>query len=117
MDFNIRSNSRIALDLGLESVISNSEKYGSSIISIDVRVDSSDIYLSIVDDGDGMSQEALDRYGTPFNNQRSKQGGSGLGVYFALQLIKDAGWDWAVESELNLGTTIHIIIPKNTIVS
>ena len=115
-DFNISANSKIALDLGLESVISNAEKYGSSIISINVRVDSSDIYLSIVDDGDGMSQEALDRYGTPFNNQRSKQGGSGLGVYFALQLIKDAGWDWAVESELNLGTTIHIIIPKNTIV-
>ena len=116
VDFNISANSRIALDLGLESVISNSEKYGSSNINIYVREDSDDIYISVVDDGDGMDQQALERYGTPFNTLRSKQGGSGLGVYFSLQLIKDAGWDWAVESEQNLGTTVHVIIPKNTIV-
>jgi len=97
-------------------VISNSEKYGSSNINIHVREDSDDIYISVVDDGDGMDQQALERYGTPFNTVRSKQGGSGLGVYFSLQLIKDAGWDWAVESEQNLGTTVHVIIPKNTIV-
>jgi signal transduction histidine kinase len=116
VDFNISANARIALDLGLESVISNSEKYGSSTITIQVREDEDDIYISVVDDGDGMNQQALERYGTPFNTASSKEGGSGLGVYFSLQLIKDAGWDWAVESELKLGTTVHIIIPKKTIV-
>ena len=116
VDFNISANARIALDLGLESVISNSEKYGSNNINVYVREDSDDIYISVVDDGDGMNQEALERYGTPFNTNSSKEGGSGLGVYFSLQLIKDAGWDWAVESEQNLGTTVHVIIPKRTIV-
>ena len=116
VDFNISANARIALDLGLESVISNSEKYGSNNINVYVREDSDDIYISVVDDGDGMNQEALERYGTPFNTTSSKEGGSGLGVYFSLQLIKDAGWDWAVESEENLGTTVHVIIPKRTIV-
>ena len=116
VDFNISANARIALDLGLESVISNSEKYGSNNINVYVREDSDDIYISVVDDGDGMNQEALERYGTPFNTTSSKEGGSGLGVYFSLQLIKDAGWDWAVESEQNLGTTVHVIIPKRTIV-
>ena len=116
VDFNISANARIALDLGLESVISNSEKYGSNNININIREDSDDIYISVVDDGDGMNQEALERYGTPFNTTSSKEGGSGLGVYFSLQLIKDAGWDWAVESEQNLGTTVHVIIPKRTIV-
>lgn len=116
VDFNISANARIALDLGLESVISNSEKYGSNNINVYVREDSDDIYISVVDDGDGMDEEALERYGTPFNTTSSKEGGSGLGVYFSLQLIKDAGWDWAVESEQNLGTTVHVIIPKRTIV-
>ena len=116
VDFNISVNARIALDLGLESVISNSEKYGSSNININIREDSDDIYISVVDDGVGMDEQALERYGTPFNTTRSKEGGSGLGVYFSLRLIKDAGWDWAVESEPNLGTTVHIIIPKKTIV-
>jgi len=116
VDFNISANARIALDLGLESVISNSEKYGSNNIKVYVREDSDDIYISVVDDGVGMDKQALERYGTPFNTTSSKEGGSGLGVYFALQLIKDAGWDWAVESEENLGTTVHVIIPKRTIV-
>ena len=116
VDFNISVNARIALDLGLESVISNSEKYGSSNININIREDSDDIYISVVDDGVGMDEQALERYGTPFNTTSSKEGGSGLGVYFSLRLIKDAGWDWAVESEPNLGTTVHIIIPKKTIV-
>ena len=116
VDFNISVNARIALDLGLESMISNSEKYGSSNININIREDSDDIYISVVDDGVGMDEQALKRYGTPFNTTSSKEGGSGLGVYFSLRLIKDAGWDWAVESEPNLGTTVHIIIPKKTIV-
>ena len=107
VDFNISANSRIALDLGLESVISNSEKYGSSNINIYVREDSDDIYISVVDDGDGMDQQALERYGTPFNTVRSKQGGSGLGVYFSLTPLRLGQ---------NLGTTVHVIIPKNTIV-
>ena len=56
-----------------------------------------------------MDEQALERYGTPFNTTSSKV----LGVYFSLRLIKDAG---SVESEPNLGTTVHIIIPKTSII-
>ena len=116
IDFNLSSNDKIALDLALESVISNSEKYGASLIQISLGTTDKEVLLSISDDGEGMDKETLERYGTPFNSAKSKNGGSGLGVYFALQLVKEAGWQWSVESELGKGTTVTIGIPKQLLV-
>lgn len=115
-DFNLSSNDKIALDLALESVISNSEKYGASLIQISLGTNDKEVLLTISDDGEGMDEETLERYGTPFNTTKSKNGGSGLGVYFALQLVKEAGWQWSVESELGKGTTVTIAIQKQLLV-
>ena len=116
IDFNLGSNDKIALDLALESVISNSEKYGASQIQITLRDNENEVSISVIDNGEGMNSETLERYGTPFNSSQSKKGGSGLGVYFALQLVKDAGWQWSVESSLGNGTTVTFSIPKQLLV-
>lgn len=116
IDFNLSSNDKIALNLALESVISNSEKYGASLIQISLETKDKEVLLTISDDGEGMDEETLERYGTPFNSAKSKNGGSGLGVYFALQLVKEAGWQWSVESELGKGTTVTIGIPKQLLI-
>ncbi len=116
IDFNLSSNDKIALDLALESVISNSEKYGASHIQITLRDNENEVSISVIDNGEGMNSETLERYGTPFNSSQSKKGGSGLGVYFALQLVKDAGWQWSAESSLGKGTTVTFSIPKQLLV-
>lgn len=112
IDFNLSSNDIIALDLALESIISNSEKYGASQIQIALDTHDNEVSITISDDGEGMDDVTLERYGTPFNSSKSKNGGSGLGVYFALQLVKEAGWQWSVDSEHGKGTTVTIRIPK-----
>lgn len=116
IDFNLGANDTIALDLALESIISNSEKYGASLVQVSLQANDKEISIQISDDGEGMDAETLKQYGTPFNSTKSKEGGTGLGVYFALQLIKEAGWRWSVESELRKGTSVTINIPKGRLV-
>lgn len=116
IDFNLTANEKTALDLALESLVSNAEKYGASKIQITLEKRDQEAVVSVIDDGDGMDALSKERYGTPFNTSKSKNGGSGLGVYFALQLIKDAGWDWSLESELGKGTTVAISIPLQLLV-
>ena len=116
IDFNLTANEKTALDLALESLVSNAEKYGASKIQITLEKRDQEAVVSVIDDGDGMDALSIERYGTPFNTSKSKNGGSGLGVYFALQLIKDAGWDWSLESELGKGTTVAISIPLQLLV-
>lgn len=113
--FKIPTTNAIAMDLALESCISNSEKYGAKKIEIRSSENTHSFLISVIDDGEGMDMKTKSLYGTPFNNRSSRKGGSGLGVYFSLQLILNAGWDWSVESAKGEGTTITFNIPKSSI--
>jgi signal transduction histidine kinase len=106
---------KMALDLTLDALVSNSEKYGASEIIIELVERSDDFILSVKDDGEGMDELSLERYGTPFNTSNSRQGGSGIGVYFALQLIENGGWKWTVNSIFGVGTTVSLLIPKSSV--
>lgn len=116
VDFNFGTNDRIALDLALESVISNSEKYGATEIQLILNNNKEEVTIEVIDNGEGMNETTLMRYGTPFNNSDSKEGGSGLGVYFSLQLILGCGWNWSVNSTKGEGTSVLFSIPKATLV-
>lgn len=104
------SSEATALMLGLDSVLGNAFKYGGKNVVVSSNVFSKDseviISLSITDDGMGMSPEELELYGTPFNTQSKKAGGSGLGVYFTHNLIKQLGWSIDAQSTEGVGTTI-----------
>ena len=104
------SSEATALMLGLDSVLGNAFKYGGKnvVVSCNVFSKGSDVIISfsIADDGIGMSPEELELYGTPFNTQSKKAGGSGLGVYFTHNLIKQLGWTIDAQSTAGVGTTI-----------
>ena len=114
--FEVPSTMKMALDLTLDTLVSNSEKYGASEIIIELIEQSNDYVLSVKDNGEGMDQLSLGRYGSPFNTVNSKQGGSGIGVYFAFQLIENEDWRWTAESTLGIGTTVSIFIPKKGVI-
>ena len=104
------SSEATALMLGLDSVLGNAFKYGGKNVIVSSNVFSKGaeviISLSIADDGIGMTPEELKLYGTPFNTQSKKAGGSGLGVYFTHNLIKQLGWSIDAQSTAGEGTTI-----------
>jgi len=115
VDFNLSTTNAIALQLCLESLISNSVKYGSTQTRVLIHSSATDFKIKVIDNGQGMSPLQIKNYGTPFNTNESA-GGTGLGVYLTLQLLKEKGWDWSLESELNLGTQASLILPRNKLI-
>lgn len=121
--YNLELNSAesTALLLALDSLIGNAFKYGHGEVNIsgEYMEDSSEstVIIYVQDNGDGMSQEQLKNYGTPFNSKLSKAGGTGLGVYFTKGLLEQLGWKLDATSEVGKGTTVSItlIFSKNRI--
>jgi signal transduction histidine kinase len=66
--------------------------------------------IEVGDTGQGMSQEFVrDRLFKPF--QTTKQAGMGIGAYESFQYIQELGGKIEVDSELNKGTKVTILLP------
>lgn len=66
-------------------------------------------YISITDNGEGMSKESKQNIGTPFFTTKDK--GTGLGLSICFQIIKEHKGKIKIKSELNKGTTFTLIFP------
>lgn len=66
--------------------------------------------VEVGDTGRGMTSEFIrERLFKPF--QTTKQAGMGIGAYESFQYIRELGGDISVESELNTGTRICVLLP------
>lgn len=66
--------------------------------------------VEVGDTGQGMSPEFLrDRLFKPF--QTTKQAGMGIGAYESFQYVQELGGKIEVESELNVGTIVTLLLP------
>lgn len=70
---------------------------------------SNKVFITISDNGKGMSLEAISQIGTPFFSTKDK--GTGLGMSICYQIIKEHGGSIEIESELDKGTTFIITLP------
>lgn len=66
--------------------------------------------IEVADTGQGMSQEFIrDRLFKPF--QTTKQAGMGIGAYESFQYVQELGGKIEVDSELDKGTKVTILLP------
>jgi signal transduction histidine kinase len=66
--------------------------------------------VEIGDTGQGMSADFVrERLFKPF--QTTKQSGMGIGAYESFQYIRELGGEVSVDSELNVGTKIMVLLP------
>jgi len=66
--------------------------------------------IVVGDTGQGMTQEFIrDRLFKPF--QTTKQAGMGIGAYESFQYVQELGGRIEVDSELNKGTTVTLLLP------
>jgi len=70
------------------------------------------VSISITDTGCGMSENVKDKIFELFFTTKSGDGGTGLGLYFVYNSVKEMGGWIEVESKENKGSTITIFIPK-----
>jgi PAS domain S-box-containing protein len=71
------------------------------------------IIVSVADTGTGMSRETLDRAFEPFFTTKPVGKGTGLGLSQIHGFAAQSGGRAEIRSEPDLGTTIHLILPRS----
>lgn len=110
---------RVAMKQILLNLFSNAVKFTAAGGSIRVETDTSptEIAVAISDTGIGIPEDAIETLGQPFvqvENQLTKSHkGSGLGLAIARSLVELHGGQMVIESEIDIGTTVSFIIPRN----
>jgi len=86
-------------------------------VTIKYYKENGNFVLSVKDTGIGIPKAHLQRIGERFyrvDKARSRQlGGTGLGLAIVKHLVMAHGWDLKIESEVNKGTEVKIIVPEN----
>ncbi|WP_169090515.1 sensor histidine kinase [Paenibacillus sp. PL91] len=75
-----------------------------------ISVDGSQVEIRVKDEGIGMSEEEVERLGSPYYSL--KENGTGLGMMVCYQIIKSFKGKLKVLSEQNVGTEVVARIPK-----
>ncbi|MFK5956721.1 MAG: two-component regulator propeller domain-containing protein [Planctomycetota bacterium] len=68
-------------------------------------------WLTISDDGEGMSEETMTHIFEPFFSTKAPSEGSGLGLASVQGIVRQADGLIHVDSQLGEGTTFHILLP------
>ncbi|WP_191991743.1 ATP-binding protein [Bacillus aerolatus] len=83
--------------------------YGGEL-TIRVRKKSEkEVVIQIMDKGEGMKLDQIQKLGTPFYT--TKETGTGLGYMIIKRIIEQHKGTLNIESEVNKGTTVEIILP------
>ncbi|WP_368491199.1 MASE3 domain-containing protein [Clostridium sp. BJN0013] len=79
------------------------------IIETGFNKSTNEMFIRITDNGEGISQENLEKIGKPFFT--TKKNGTGLGLNVSYKIIKEHKGKIEVQSKLGEGTTFSIILP------
>lgn len=76
---------------------------------IDLKVTKTNLFITISDEGKGMSAEEIENFGTPFFSTKEK--GLGIGLSICSDIVKSHNGKISVESTDENGTTIKLSFP------
>jgi signal transduction histidine kinase len=103
------------------NLISNATKFTPEGGNVHVRVsaESDGVILEVRDTGIGMLAEdipvALEPFGQIDSRLSRKYSGTGLGLPLSKRLVELHGATLAIESEVGVGTTVTIVLPKDRV--
>jgi signal transduction histidine kinase len=106
----------LRLDQVVTNLLSNAIKYGKGKpIEVTVRAEGDRAILTVRDHGIGIAEEDQRRIFEKFERAapRPQQGGLGLGLYIARQIVEAHGGVIRVSSALHAGATFAVELPRN----
>jgi len=98
------------------NLINNAVKYSpvNKKISVSAKSEGKFIRISVLDHGIGMNEDQQEKIFDRFyrvNNNNHTVGGLGMGLYISKEIVKEHNGIIQVQSNLNQGSTFHIILP------
>lgn len=84
---------------------------GDGILTVSTGMESYYVYVKVTDTGVGIAAEIQDKIFNPFFTTKKTGGGSGLGLAMTKKIIGDLGGALSLESQVELGTTVTILLP------
>lgn len=87
---------------------------GPGQVTVLLEPTSTQVMIKVQDNGKGIPPEVLARLGERgvTHGKNNTESGSGLGVYHARKAIEESGGTFKIESEIGVGTTVIITLPK-----
>jgi len=79
-------------------------------IHIKAQFQNNQFIISIMDEGEGIPQEQIEKLGEPFYT--TKPNGTGLGLMVTKKIVEDHRGELEIISTPKRGTTINVILPK-----
>lgn len=107
----------------IHQIISNSIKYfnkDSNMLSFEGSSEKERVVLSITDNGAGMDEKSVSRVfekGFTGNNGRVFNKSTGIGLYLSKKLSDRLGIELSISSEVNKGTKVDILFPKESMIN
>ncbi len=106
---NLAINGRDAMENGGTLIIEGAN-VPRGMLDVDPTADY--VALCIADDGVGMSQDVIERAFEPFYTTKGPGEGTGLGLSMVYSFAKQARGHVKIESQVGLGTTVRIYLPR-----
>ncbi len=97
---------------GLGNLVSNAAEFASKQVTITLSWNDKTVHAVIEDDGQGFSDEILDRLGEPYTSSRAGRGGMGLGIFISQMLIRHSGGDIIFANNHRGGAKVSIEWPR-----
>jgi len=101
----------------LDNLIANALRYGEAgtPVTISAQAEGPMVHLSVADQGEGIAPEHIARVTERFyrvDTSRSRSlGGTGLGLSIVKHIVERHRGRRSIESEVRIGTTIHVFVP------
>ena len=84
---------------------------GKGSIAVTTRRRAKDMVVTVRDDGPGIAPEHRRKIFDPYFTTKEEGKGTGLGLAMCREIVRSAGGEIAVESEVGVGSRFHVIFP------
>ncbi len=80
-------------------------------VLMEITTDADTWVIRVIDQGEGMDAETVERIGQPFFTTKSVGQGMGLGVFLTRNVVRGLSGDLKIESRQGQGTTVVVTLP------
>jgi C4-dicarboxylate-specific signal transduction histidine kinase len=88
------------------------EKIKSPVLKIDIEEEKNNVIVKIVDNGEGISSENINKVFQPYFSTKESENGSGLGLHIVKNIMTQLDGEISVTSNEEDGTKFQIELPR-----